>query len=47
MRINEVIQQVDLTKRAIKYYEQEGLLSVAKITYLILYLLKFVIQMKI
>ena len=30
MRINEVIQQVDLTKRAIKYYEQEGLLSVAK-----------------
>lgn len=30
MRINEVTQQVDLTKRAIKYYEQEGLLSVAK-----------------
>ena len=30
MRINEVIQQVDLTKRAIKYYEQEGLLSVDK-----------------
>lgn len=30
MRINEVVKQVDLTKRAIKYYEEEGLLSVRK-----------------
>lgn len=30
MKINEVIQQVDLTKRAIKYYEEQGLLSVYK-----------------
>lgn len=30
MQINEVIQQVDLTKRAIKYYEEQGLLSVNK-----------------
>ncbi len=30
MKINEVIQQVDLTKRAIKYYEEQGLLSVNK-----------------
>ena len=30
MQINEVIQQVDLTKRAIKYYEEQGLLSVHK-----------------
>lgn len=30
MQINEVIQKVDLTKRAIKYYEEQGLLSVSK-----------------
>lgn len=30
MRINEVIEKVDLTKRAIKYYEEQGLLSVVK-----------------
>lgn len=30
MQINEVIQRVDLTKRAIKYYEEQGLLSVHK-----------------
>ena len=30
MKINEVIQHVDLTKRAIKYYEEQGLLSVSK-----------------
>lgn len=30
MQINEVVQQVDLTKRAIKYYEEQGLLSVDK-----------------
>ena len=30
MQINEVIKQVDLTKRAIKYYEEQGLLSVDK-----------------
>ena len=30
MKINEVIQQVDLTKRAIKYYEEQGLLSINK-----------------
>ena len=30
VKINEVIQQVDLTKRAIKYYEEQGLLSVNK-----------------
>lgn len=30
MQINEVIQKVDLTKRAIKYYEEQGLLSVNK-----------------
>lgn len=30
MLINEVIQQVDLSKRAVKYYEEQGLLRVAK-----------------
>ena len=30
MQINEVIQKVDLTKRAIKYYEEQGLISVNK-----------------
>ncbi len=30
MQINEVIKQVDLSKRAIKYYEEAGLLQVAK-----------------
>lgn len=30
MQINEVIKQVDLSKRAIKYYEEVGLLQVAK-----------------
>lgn len=30
MKINEVIKQVDLSKRAIKYYEEQGLLSVSK-----------------
>lgn len=30
MKINDVIKQVDLSKRAIKYYEEQGLLSVAK-----------------
>lgn len=30
MQINEVVQVVDLTKRAIKYYEEQGLLSVSK-----------------
>lgn len=30
MQINEVIKQVDLSKRAIKYYEEAGLLEVAK-----------------
>ena len=30
MQINEVIQKVDLTKRAIKYYEDHGLISVNK-----------------
>lgn len=30
MQINEVIKQVDLSKRAIKYYEEEGLLEVTK-----------------
>ena len=30
MQINDVIKQVDLTKRAIKYYEEKGLLHVAK-----------------
>lgn len=32
MKINEVIKQVDLSKRAIKYYEEQGLLSVSKDT---------------
>lgn len=32
MKINDVIKQVDLTKRAIKYYEEKGLLHVAKDT---------------
>lgn len=32
MKINEVIKQVDLSKRAIKYYEEKGLLSVVKDT---------------
>lgn len=30
MQINEVVQVVDLTKRAIKYYEEQGLLSINK-----------------
>lgn len=30
MQINEVIRQINLTKRAIKYYEEQGLLSVNK-----------------
>ena len=30
MQINEVIKEVDLSKRAIKYYEEAGLLQVAK-----------------
>lgn len=30
MQINEVTQRVDLSKRAIKYYEEQGLLTVAK-----------------
>lgn len=30
MQVNEVIKQVDMTKRAIKYYEEVGLLSVNK-----------------
>ena len=30
MQINEVTQQVDLSKRAIKYYEEQGLLTVKK-----------------
>ena len=30
MQINEVIQKLDLTKRAIKYYEEQGLISVNK-----------------
>lgn len=30
MQINEVIKQVDLSKRAIKYYEEAGLLEVTK-----------------
>ena len=30
MQINEVIKQIDLSKRAIKYYEEAGLLEVAK-----------------
>lgn len=30
MRINEVIQRVDLSRRAVKYYEEQGLLKVEK-----------------
>lgn len=30
MKINDVLKQVDLSKRAIKYYEEQGLLSVSK-----------------
>ncbi|MCC8024872.1 MAG: MerR family transcriptional regulator [Clostridium sp.] len=32
MRINEVVQQVNLSKRAVKYYEEQGLLEVEKDT---------------
>ncbi|MEG1505801.1 MAG: MerR family transcriptional regulator, partial [Lachnospiraceae bacterium] len=32
MKINDVIKQVDLSKRAIKYYEEQGLLAVLKDT---------------
>ena len=28
MQLKDVIKQVDLTKRAIKYYEEEGLISI-------------------
>ena len=30
MLINEVIQQVDLTRRAVKFYEEKGLLKPSK-----------------
>ena len=30
MQLKDVIKQVDLTKRAIKYYEEEGLISITK-----------------
>lgn len=30
MQINEVVKEVDLSKRAIKYYEEEGLLVISK-----------------
>lgn len=30
MRIHEVVQQVDLSRRAVKYYEEQGLLNVSK-----------------
>ncbi|WP_270500599.1 MerR family transcriptional regulator [Holdemanella porci] len=30
MKINDVIKEVDLSKRAIKYYEEEGLLKVQR-----------------
>lgn len=32
MKINDVIKQVDLSKRAIKYYEEQGLLTVSRDT---------------
>ena len=32
MQINEVVQKVDLSKRAVKYYEEQGLLTVEKDT---------------
>ena len=30
MRINDVVQKVDLSKRAVKYYEEQGLLQIKK-----------------
>ena len=30
MRLNEVIKEVGMTKRAVKYYEEKGLLSITK-----------------
>lgn len=30
MLLNEIVQEVGMTKRAIKYYEEKGLLSVKK-----------------
>lgn len=30
MRLNEVVRKVDLSKRAVKYYEEKGLLKVKK-----------------
>ena len=30
MRINDVVQKVDLSKRAVKYYEERGLLQIKK-----------------
>ena len=30
MRLNDVIQKVDLSKRAVKYYEEQGLLQIKK-----------------
>ena len=30
MKISEVIQQVDLSRRAVKYYEEQGLITVRK-----------------
>ena len=32
MLLNEIIKEVGMTKRAVKYYEEKGLLSVDKIT---------------
>ena len=30
MQLNEVIKEVGMTKRAVKYYEEKGLLSITK-----------------
>lgn len=30
MQLNEVIKEVGMTKRAVKYYEEKGLLSIKK-----------------
>ena len=33
MLLNEIIKEVGMTKRAVKYYEEKGLLSVDKVNW--------------
>lgn len=43
MRLNEVIRQVDLSKRAIKFYEEKGLLKTKRIVMVIEIILRMIL----